>query len=662
MSDPQSDAITAEPDNLKEQREPREQKTLNEALSDPSFKGQEGKSQEGKNQASHQLYDTALADQAIRLKVLLKDKRFWKSLSTLSMLASVAAVDRLVGGRYKKRSASESRRQTAKLVKQALIEMGATFIKLGQFLSVRKDIISEELAEELVSLQDQVPPFDYEGLCQTIERELGAPPDKLFKEFEVTPIASASIGQVHRARLQDGRAVVVKVQRPDLSDIFYRDLGYMRLIARIGPILRPSQDWSGWLALSDEFGRTLFEEIDYIKEGRNADRIRQILKDQKTLRVPRVFWKLTGRKVLTLEYLPGVKIDNKEEIARQGIDPVAIGNNLVAAYMEQVLMHGFFHADPHAGNLAVGPDGRIVIYDFGMIGEISQSQREAILGCIAAVINMHPDELIKNLATLGIVKEGAKQESMVRAVQPFIEYYKGKQIKELDFSDLEHDIDQIAMDRSLKLPPSLAYLLRTGSSLEGIARSLHPNFSFVEAAKPSVKKWALANPAQAYFALGYLTRGKLFGQKGVFSEEGLVRLFSSTNAGEDSATGKLLPRGNKTKSSLKTGSVSQSELELQKEHGRRLQEIRKLETQIYILDREVKSLSKNRVNLLWTALMWFSLSLVFWGITSASSGRQFTEYYLIGNGVMVAIIVWQIVRPLGMANRKRSNGSTGRRR
>ena len=662
MSDPQSDAITAEPENHREQRQQSEQKTLNDTLSDTPNKGLESKSQEGKGQASHQLYDTVLADQAIRLEVLLKDKRFWKSLSTLSMLASVAAVDRLVGGRYKKRSASEARRRTAKLVKQALIEMGATFIKLGQFLSVRKDIISEELAEELVSLQDQVPPFDYESLCQTIERELGAPPDKLFKEFETTPIASASIGQVHRARLQDGRAVVVKVQRPDLSDIFYRDLGYMRLIAKIGPIIRPSQDWSGWLALSDEFGRTLFEEIDYIKEGRNADRIRQNLKDQKTLRVPRVFWKLTGRKVLTLEYLPGVKIDNKEEIARQGIDPVAIGNNLVAAYMEQVLMHGFFHADPHAGNLADGPDGRIVIYDFGMIGEISQSQREAILGCIAAVINMHPDELIKNLATLGIVKEGAKQESMVRAVQPFIEYYKGKQIKELDFSDLEHDIDQIAMDRSLKLPPSLAYLLRTGSSLEGIARSLHPNFSFVEAAKPSVKKWALANPAQAYFALGYLTRGKLFGQKGVFSEEGLIRLFSSTNAGEESATGKLLPRGNKTKSSLKTGSVSQSELELQKEHGRRLQEIRKLETQIYILDREVKSLSKNRVNLLWTGLMWFSLSLVFWGITSASSGRQFTEYYLIGNGVMVAIIVWQIVRPLGMANRKRSNGSTGRRR
>ncbi len=605
-------------------------------------------------------YDPALADQAIRLKVLLRDKRFWKSLSTLSLLVSAAAMDRLVGGRSKKRPADEARRRNARLVKQALIEMGATFIKLGQFLSVRKDIISEELADELVSLQDRVPPFGIEALRSTIERELGAAPEQLFKEFEETPIASASIGQVHRARLQDGRPVVVKVQRPDLADVFYRDLGYMRFIARIGPVIRPKQDWSGWLALSDEFGRTLFEEIDYLKEGRNADRIRQILKDQKTMRIPRVYWKLTGRKVLTLEYLPGVKIDNKIEIIKQGIDPVAIGNNLVSAYMEQVLMHGFFHADPHAGNLAVGPDGHIVIYDFGMVGEISQSQREAILGCIASVINVHPDELIKNLVTLGIVQEGAKQETMVRAVQPFIEYYKGKQIKELDFTDLEHDIDQIAMDRSLKLPPSLAYLLRTGSSLEGIARSLHPNFSFVEAAKPSVKKWALANPAQAYFALGYLTRGKLFGQKGVFSEEGLVRLFSSSGASDDS--GRLLPRGSKPKSGLKSGSVSQSELELQKEHGRRLQEIRKLETQIYILNREVKSLAKNRVNLLWTALAWFSLSLVFWGITSPTTAKQYTEYYLIGNGVMVAIIVWQIVRPLGMANRKRSNGSTGRRR
>ncbi|MBS1998283.1 MAG: AarF/ABC1/UbiB kinase family protein, partial [Cyanobacteria bacterium SZAS LIN-2] len=483
-------------------------------------------------------YDPALADSAVRIERLIRDKRFWRSMSTLLQLLSGSAIDRLV--RNRKSTPVEQRRRSARRVKQALIELGAAFIKLGQFLSVRKDIISDELAEELMELQDRVPPFEFDLLKSTIERELGAPPDVIFKEFELTPIASASIGQVHRARLSDGRPVVVKVQRPDLAETFYQDLGYMRFIARIGPIIKPNADWESWLALSDEFGRTVFEEIDYLKEGRNADRIRQILKEHKAVRIPRVFWKLTGRHVLTMEYLPGVKIDKVNEIVKLGIDPVQLGNNLVAAYMEQVLSHGFFHADPHAGNLAVGPDGRIVIYDFGMMGEISAVQREAILGCIASVINYNGLELIKNLTTLGVVKESHQtSESLVRAVGPFIDYYKGKQIKELDFSHLEQDIDKIAMDRALKLPPSLAYLLRTGSSLEGIARSLHPNFSFVEAAKPVVKRWALANPAQAYLALGYLTQGKLFGQKGVFTEERLLRIFSGGKSGEDGpASGK----------------------------------------------------------------------------------------------------------------------------
>lgn len=624
------------------------------------------------------VYDPELADQAVSVDRIVKDRRFWKAVSTLTTLASVAAVDRLkmVRGRKSPQHAQilESRRRNARLVKQALVEMGATFIKLGQFLSVRKDIISEELAAELVSLQDRVPPFDLEIFRQTIERELGSPPEKLFKELDPTPIASASIGQVHKARLPDGRPVVVKVQRPDLAEIFYQDLGYMRFVARIGPVIRPKQDWSAWLALSDEFGRTLFEEIDYLKEGRNADRVRQSLKDHKAMRIPRVFWKLTGRRVLTLEYLPGIKIDNVAEIKKIGVDPVAVGNNLVAAYMEQVLTHGFFHADPHAGNLAVGPDGSIVIYDFGMVGEISQLQREAILGCIASVINVNPSELIKNLMVLGVVKEDVKQQSMERAVQPFIEYYKGKQIKELDFSNLEHDIDQIAMDRSLKLPPSLAYLLRTGSSLEGIARSLHPNFSFVEAARPSVRKWALANPAQAYLALGYLTQGKLFGQRGVFSQEGLVRLFSGAGSGSGNSREESKDKNERklpaATSRLAAGASSAStararldqEAELQRELTRRHQEISKLEGQIYNLSREVKELSKNRVNLLWIVLFWFCLSLCYWGISNQTSSRQFSEYFLIGNGVMVAIIIWQIVRPLGTTNRKRSDRSRGRRR
>jgi predicted unusual protein kinase regulating ubiquinone biosynthesis (AarF/ABC1/UbiB family) len=599
------------------------------------------------------VYDPTLADQAVQLRRLLRDKRFWSTLSTLSNLLSTIALDRLI--KNKKRTKAEQAKERAKRIKEAFLDLGATFIKLGQFLSVRKDIISEELAEELASLQDQVPPFDVETLKAIITRELSGAPESLYLEFEEKPIASASIGQVHLAKLKDGRKVVVKVQRPELSETFYQDLGYMRFIARIGPLIRPSADWTSWLALSDEFGRTLFEEIDYIKEGRNADRIRLILKEHNALRIPRVYWKLTGRRVLTLEYLPGVKIDRHKELASLGIDPVAIGNNLVGAYMEQVLTHGFFHADPHAGNLAVGPDGKIVIYDFGMVSEISQLQREAILGCIASVINCNPQELVKNLVNLGIVKGGAHQASLERAVNPFIEYYKGKQIRELDFSHLEHDIDQIASDRALKLPPSLAYLLRTASSLEGIARSLHPNFSFVQAAKPTVKKWALANPGQAYLALGYLTQAKLLGQKGVFSEEGLVKLFNTKTLSDNDVT-------QSTKRNKKSPSAPLHEEELNREISRRREENRRLETQLYILHRELKAHSQNRVNLLWLSVIWFLMSFLFWALAKSTESHQISEYYLIGNGVMVAVIIWQIVKPLSLTKSKKSDRSRDRRR
>jgi predicted unusual protein kinase regulating ubiquinone biosynthesis (AarF/ABC1/UbiB family) len=612
-------------------------------------------------------YDPALADSAVRLGKLLRDKRFWSSLNTLLQLFSGSTLDKLVRNRTS--TESEARKRSAKRVKQALVELGAAFIKLGQFLSVRRDIISEELATELKELQDRVPPFEYELLKGTIERELGAAPDVIFKEFEMTPIASASIGQVHRARLQDGRPVVVKVQRRDLAEIFYQDLGYMRFIARIGPYIKPNADWSSWMALSDEFGRTVFEEIDYLKEGRNADRVRQMLKGHKSVRIPRVHWKLTGRHVLTMEYLPGTKIDKVDEIIKMGIDPVQLGNDLVAAYMEQVLSHGFFHADPHAGNLAVGEDGRIVIYDFGMMGEISPLQREAILGCIASVINYNGLELVKNLTVLGVVKEHTQAtESLVRALGPFIEYYKGKQVKELDFSHLENDIDKIAMEGALTLPPSLAFLLRTGSSLEGIARSLDPHFSFVDAARPVVKRWALANPAQAYLALGYLTQGKLFGEKGVFTEERLLRIFSS-GKGEGEAPGSKSGgdsrgRGGRDGRGREVAKIGSEDDETQKEMSRRLQEIRKMEAQIYILKRDIRTLRKNRVNLLVIALLWICMSLIYWGITYYNAERhQFSEYFLIGNGVMVALIIWQIQRPLDLAShRKRIDRSRGRRR
>ncbi|MGH9552771.1 MAG: ABC1 kinase family protein, partial [Terriglobales bacterium] len=294
-------------------------------------------------------YDPVLADRAAEAKNLLTDRRFLKMAKTLMRFSLEACADKVLTSR--RDDPDGTRKSSAQRLRQALVDLGPTFIKLGQFLSVRRDCLSPEMADELALLQDKVPPFSIELVRKTITSELGAPPEELFERFDTQPIASASIGQVHKAILKDGRPVVMKIQRPDLGHRFYQDLGCMRKLAHWGLLLKPEGQWQSWLELSDEFGRNLFQEINYLQEGRNADRIRTMLKNHPDIQIPRVYWKYTGRRVLTLEYLPGTKVDRVKELEAQGINRSKIGNQLVTVYLEMVLMHGFFHADPHAGNI-----------------------------------------------------------------------------------------------------------------------------------------------------------------------------------------------------------------------------------------------------------------------------------------------------------------------
>ena len=516
-------------------------------------------------------YDPAQADESVRARNLVSDKRFWQMARTLASFSVEAFSDRIKRKHYSK---SELRKRSAIRYRHALVDLGPTFIKLGQFLSVRRDCLSPEIADELASLQDNVPPFAFDLVATTIENDLGSPYDSVFASFEKQPIASASIGQVHRATLKDGRWVVVKVQRPDLAQLFYQDLGYMRLLARWGVLLRPTGQWDSWIGLSDEFGKTLFQEIDYIQEGKNADKIRHVLRNHESMRVPRVFWKYTGRRVLTLEYLPGTKIDKVTELENKGLNLAKLGNELVNSYLEQVMMHGFFHADPHAGNLSVDDDGKIIIYDFGMMGEISEAQREAITGCIAAVIKRDTEELMKNLTTLGIVKEDAKVGPVTRALEPFLEYYSGKPLRELDFTKLEYDIDQIAVDKALMMPPNLAYVLRAGSSLEGIARTLRPNFSFVEAAKPALKNWVLSRPGTAASLLKVIFNGNLS-----LSDDRILKLAPGKNQDTETA-----PRWPKRKNGHKNA-IEPEEVKIQVVNQ---EELEALKEKVYLLETQIK--------------------------------------------------------------------------
>ncbi len=601
------------------------------------------------------VYDVKIADDSVHPNEVVKDERFWQIARTLASFAAESFSETYV--QKKVITDKKKKQRKASRIKQTLIDLGPTFIKLAQFLSVRRDILSEEVAEELVQLQDRVPPFGIELVREIIEADLGAPPETIFARFEEIPIASASIGQVHRAWLADGHPVVVKVQRPNLANRFYQDLGYMRLVTRIGSVMRPQGDWNSWLRLSDEFGRTLFEELDYLQEGKNADRIRYMLKEHHDIRIPRVFWKYTGRRVLTLEYIPGIKIDHFDELKDSGLDLVYIGNHLISAFMDQVLLHGFFHADPHAGNLAVDDHGNIVIYDFGMISEITEEQRRAIFGCVIAVIKEDLAALVKNMRTLGVIKENANSESIRRTLEPFLGYYKGKPLKDLDFSHLEGEIDEIAEARAITLPPTLAYLLRAGSSLEGIARTLDPNFSFVEAAKPSLKRLLLSSPDQAQEAMKLV--------QGEYSNvlRGLWNRFLGHMVKSNKEFANKEPGKNKSQSSIAKSSQTnlkalpqsppeepaiQEDLSVKQTVSNDLpsesDEIRQLKVELTRLESEVKAQKQSKMTYLTDSLWFLAFAGLYAGASLLPDTKEFAPLFLIGNGIMVAKILVTLVK------------------
>jgi predicted unusual protein kinase regulating ubiquinone biosynthesis (AarF/ABC1/UbiB family) len=604
-------------------------------------------------------YDPMVAEQSVRPDKLVLDPRFWRIANTLRALtvSHWPDTDDQAGDGG---AQSERRRKRARQLTQTLVELGPTFIKLGQFLSVRRDFLPQELAEELGLLQDRVPAFPIEHVRETIRNELGSLPEDLFQSFEFEPIASASIGQVHRAILNDGRLVAIKIQRPDLARILYQDLGCMRWFAKFSNALSLKGDWESWLELSDEFGKTLFEEIDYIKEGRNADRLRHALRDRSEIVIPRVIWKYTGRRVIALEYLAGTKIDRVADLELAGFDRELIGRRLIECFMDQVLTHGFFHADPHAGNLAINSDGRIVLYDFGMMGEISGVQRDCLLGCIAAVVNKDTTELTKHLVSLGVIRKSANLAPIERALSPFIEYYSGRSVRDLDFTHLEKDIDEIAISRALRLPPTLAYLIRTGATLEGIARTLKPDFSFVDAAKPSLQKWVVNQPSQAAGIMRALYKRR------ATASQPVVNLKTKETKSRTATAADKVDHGSGSRNG-KTSSDPASHLEsIQAMVGNspKSEEVDQIKTRIMKLEIELKRGADQVTYCVILVIIQLLMNGFFWHFLflglGASNNAGEANAFLIGNGLIGAIILWQLMakpgRLLEPSRRTMSNG------
>lgn len=380
----------------------------------------------------------------------------------------------------------ERRERTASWLRELCLELGPTFIKLGQLSSTRSDLLPPEFIHQLSKLQDRVPYVSAEKARGIIESQLGAPIAHLFKEFEDRPIASASLGQVHRAVLHNREKVVVKVQRPGLKRLFDIDLKNLKLIAQY---FQASETFSGatrdWIAIYQECERILYQEIDYINEAKNTDTFRRNFRNINWVRVPAVFWDYTASKVLTMEYLPGIKIIDLNVIDSRGYSRSQIASLLTKSYLIQVLEHGFFHADPHPGNLAISVDRALIYYDFGMMGEITSITRQRLLNLLYAVHEKDLTKVIKCLIALEGLKPTSDISSVRRSLQFFLEH---SQIHEHDhqrtLNAIGEDLFTVVNDQSLQLPSTITFVLKAFSTLEGVSYTLDPTFSFLKVAAP----------------------------------------------------------------------------------------------------------------------------------------------------------------------------------
>lgn len=378
------------------------------------------------------------------------------------------------------------RRKTASWLREQVLQLGPTFIKLGQLSSTRSDLFPREFVDELAKLQDRVPAFSPEKAKAFIEKEMGCSIDVVYKEFEERPIAAASLGQVHRAMLHNGERVAVKVQRPGLKKLFDIDLRNLKLVAeyfqRSETFGGPSRDWIG---IYEECSKILYEEIDYINEGKNADKFRRDFRNIKWVRVPLIMWDYTTEKVLTLEYAPGIKINNLDVLDNRGYSRSLIASRAIESYLIQILKTGFFHADPHPGNLAVDKDGSLIYYDFGMMGEIKQFTRERLLSLFYSVYEKDANKVMKALIDMEALQPTGDLSPVRRSIQFFLDNLLSQTPdQQQTLAAIGEDLFAIAQDQPFRFPSTFTFVIRAFSTLEGIGYILDPEFSFVKVAAP----------------------------------------------------------------------------------------------------------------------------------------------------------------------------------
>jgi predicted unusual protein kinase regulating ubiquinone biosynthesis (AarF/ABC1/UbiB family) len=396
-------------------------------------------------------------------------------------------------GHYGVRPNVEVLRRVLRDFRETALALGGLMIKLGQFLSSRADLLPQEALAELADLQDEVPAEPFSGIRAVLERELGAPLERVFASIEAAPAGSASLGQVHAARLVDGQLVAVKVQRPGIERIVWVDLASLRFVLRIVRLVYPAVDQVvDTRRLFQEFSRVVYEELDYRQEGRSAERFARLFADAPDVATPKVLHQHSTHRVLTLSWMDGYKITDVAGQDAAGIDRHAVARRLVELYLTQILQYGYYHADPHPGNIFVRPAAgggfQLGFVDFGMMGTITGTDRRQLTNAFAGVVGQDGHALVAALDGLGfIAASGANREALEQALTRLLTRYVGMtmgEVRDLDTGEIVEDMQSLLYGFQFRLPYQFAFLGRALGTLSGVATTLSPEFNFLEVALP----------------------------------------------------------------------------------------------------------------------------------------------------------------------------------
>ncbi len=389
---------------------------------------------------------------------------------------------------------TKNEQKRAVKLREILTNFGPAFIKVGQALSTRPDLCPPAYLDELTKLQDQLPPFPNEVAYYFIEEELGLPPESIYTELTPNPIAAASLGQVYKGKLKTGDTVAVKVQRPGLAESIALDIYILRTLA-IWAQKNIKKLRSNLVAIMDEFGTRIFEEMDYTQEGRNAEKFQQLYGHLKDIYVPKIYWKYTGRRVLTMEWITGIKLTNLEAIKANNIDAKYLIEIGVQCSLRQLLEHGFFHADPHPGNLLASPEGKLVYLDFGMMSEVKPYQRYGLLEAVVHLVNRDFEALAQDYIKLEFLTPDTDLSPIIPALANVFNQALGASVAELNFKSITDQLSALMYEYPFRVPAYYALIIRSLVTLEGIAINVDPNFKVLSKAYPYVAKRLLTDPA-----------------------------------------------------------------------------------------------------------------------------------------------------------------------